>query len=76
MNRKRAKQIEEILLSFYNARQKIISQGKFLRPETDITFSQWAVLEIIGRKNKISINEISKALRISSSAATQLVNGL
>jgi len=76
MDIKRAKKIEELLLNFHNVRQRVISKGKFLHPETDITFSQWVALEIVGCSNKPSINEISKALRVSSSAATQLINCL
>ncbi|MGA2418289.1 MAG: MarR family transcriptional regulator [Candidatus Staskawiczbacteria bacterium] len=76
MNINRAKQIESLFLSFYNARQRIISQEKFSHPEVDITFSQWVALDIVEKNKKCSIDEISKALHISSSAATQLIDCL
>ena len=72
----RAKKIEELLLNFHNMGQKVVSSGRFFRLEADITFSQWMALEVVIKNKKASINEISKALHISSSAATQLTNGL
>lgn len=76
MDSNRTKQIEGLLLNFHNANQQFISKGKFSHPGADITFSQLVALEFIGRNQKSSIDEISKAMRISSSAATQLVNCL
>jgi DNA-binding MarR family transcriptional regulator len=76
MRQHREKQIEDLLLHFHNARQKIVAQGKFLHPGVDITFSQWVALEFIWKNKKSSIDGISNAMHISSSAATQLVNGL
>jgi len=76
MKNSRENQIEGLLLSFHNAQQKVISQGKFLHPWADITFSQWVALGVVEKNKKCSIDEISKALHVSSSAATQLVNCL
>lgn len=41
-----------------------------------LTTSQWLALEIIARKKEASVKDISAALSISSSAATQIVNEL
>ncbi len=76
MKNNREKQIESLLLSFHNAQQKVISSGKFLHPGADITFSQWVALDVVEKNKRCSIDEISKALHVSSSAATQLVNCL
>ncbi len=76
MKDNRENQIEGLLLSFHNAQQKVISQGKFLHPGADITFSQWVALGVVEKNKKCSIDEISRALHVSSSAATQLVNCL
>jgi DNA-binding MarR family transcriptional regulator len=76
MYNNRTKQLEDLLLNFHNARQKVISQGQFLNAGADITFSQWIALEIVGRSKKASIDEIAKALQTSSSAATQLISSL
>ena len=76
MNINRTKQIEDLLLSFHNARQRVVSQGKFSNPGADITFSQWVALDIVAKNKKSSIDDISKVLHISSSATTQLINGL
>ncbi len=72
----KTKKIEELFLNLHSTRQRILSEGKFFHLEADVTFSQWMALEFIERNNKSSIQQISKALHISSSAATQLINGL
>jgi MarR family 2-MHQ and catechol resistance regulon transcriptional repressor len=76
MNSERLRQIENVLLDFHNVKQKVACQRKFLQSGPDITFSQWVALDIVGKNKKCSIDEISKALHVSSSAATQLINVL
>ncbi len=68
--------IEEIMASFYAMKNKM--HAKVMRPgrKNYITHSQLFVLAIIERHHNIGIKEISKTLNISSSAATQLVDGL
>ena len=41
-----------------------------------ITPSQWGVIMLIGQREKVSVKEVANTLQISSSAATQLVDGL
>lgn len=41
-----------------------------------ITHSQWAVLGVVMEKKEVSVKEIATTLGITSSAATQLVDGL
>jgi DNA-binding MarR family transcriptional regulator len=74
--KKRKKIMEEIMVDFQAVGNKI--QTKVLQSENDslVTFSQWFVLSIIEQHCNIGIKEISKMLGISSSAITQLVDGL
>jgi len=53
-------------------------QAKVLQSEHDnlVTFSQWFVLAIVEQHCDIGIKELSKMLGNSSSATTQLVDGL
>ena len=66
--------IEEILNSIHALRQKM--KIKAVASRDHITHSQWFVLGIIEHNKHVSIKNISEMLGISSSAATQLVNGL
>ncbi len=72
----RKKTIEEIMESFQVMKNKV--QNKFFHSADNnlVTFSQWFVLVIIEQYRGIGIKEISSKLGISSSAATQLVDGL
>lgn len=68
--------IEEIMASINVMKNKMhakILQNSF---KHNITHSQWFVLSIIQEHRKISVKEISKILGISSSATTQLIDGL
>ncbi len=68
--------IEEIGASFHALRNKM--QAKVIQPglKDCITHSQLFVLSIVEQNHDIGIKEISKKLGISSSATTQLVDGL
>lgn len=72
----RKKLIEEFMASFHAMKNKMHTQG--IQPESKdhITHSQLFVLAIIERNRDIGIKEISEKLNISSSATTQLVDGL
>ncbi len=71
------KQLIEEIMANINAMKnrmhvKIMQQGKKNR----IPHSQWFVLSIIEANKNIGIKDISTALSITSSAATQLVDAL
>ncbi len=72
----RKKLIEEIMAGFYAMKNKM--HAKIMQPgrKDCITHSQLFVLAIIEEHRNIGIKEISNMLGISSSAATQLVDGL
>ncbi len=72
----REKLIEEIMASFHALRNKMHARMSHPANKGRITYSQLFVLVIIEQHHKIGIKEISAKLNISSSAATQLVNGL
>jgi DNA-binding MarR family transcriptional regulator len=67
--------VEEILNSFHGMRHKMRTKS-FNLDKNRITHSQWFVLGIIEHCKDTSIKDISGILGMSSSAATQLVDGL
>lgn len=67
--------IEEILNSFHGLRHKMKAKS-FNLEKNRITHSQWFVLGIIEHCKGASIKDISGMLEMSSSAVTQLVDGL
>ena len=71
----RKKLTEQIINNFHIMKNKMY--GKVIAEyKNNITNSQWFVLCIIDEDSAFGIKHISKMLSISSSAATQLVNGL
>ncbi len=72
----RKKLIEEIMANFHAMKNKMHVQGIQPGSKASITHSQLFVLAIIEKNCDIGIKEISQKLNISSSAATQLVDGL
>jgi len=72
----RKKMIEEIMATFHAMRNKMHVTLMQSGHRDSITHSQLFVLAIIEKCHDIGIKEISKKLNISSSAATQLVDGL
>lgn len=72
----RKKLIEQILGNFHAMKNKMHVQGVQPGNKHDITHSQLFVLAIIEHNQDIGIKEISEKLNISSSATTQLVDGL
>lgn len=68
--------IEEILHSFHAVRNIIKTRSQNLGHQNHVTHSQWFVLTMIEHFKKTSIKYIAEAMEISSSAATQLVDGL
>lgn len=73
---KRIQLIEEILHNFHAIRNITKARATRLGHQSHITHSQWFVLSMIGHFKKRSIKDIAQALEMSSSAATQLVDGL
>lgn len=72
----RKKMIEEIMACFHAMRNKMHAKIMQSGHKDFITHSQLFVLAIVEEHRNIGIKEISKMLCISSSAATQLVDGL
>ncbi len=72
----RTHHIQELLEGFHVIQQKMLEKHKPMIGMSQITFSQWRVIEIVDRVGKASIKEIHTKLGITSSAATQLVNEL
>ena len=68
--------IEELLHSFHTIRNITKAKSLHLGHQNHITHSQWFVLTMIEHFKKTNIKDISEALEISSSAATQLVDPL
>jgi MarR family transcriptional regulator, organic hydroperoxide resistance regulator len=71
----RKKAIEGIINNF-NVIKHRMYMNTLATSQTATTPSQWFVLDIISKNANVGIKEISQMLSISSSAATQLVNGL
>ncbi len=68
--------IEEILKSFHAIRCKIKAKSKRSKDQMPVTPSQWFVLDNIESCQNLGVKDISKILGMSSSAVTQLVDGL
>ncbi len=74
LNRKKI--IENIIEKIYSLRHKIMSELHAMFKEMGITHTQMMVLRIIKNNENMHLKEIAAILGISSSAATQIVNGL
>lgn len=72
----RTQLIEEILHSFHAIRNITKTRALHLGHQNHITHSQWFVLTMIQHFKKLSIKDIAEKMEMSSSAATQLVDGL
>ena len=72
----RKQKLEELLESFGSLRRHLTSRGADYATMPRITPSQWGVIMLIQQRDESSVKEIATALHISSSAATQLVDGL
>lgn len=71
----RAKLIEELIESFHAIRHKLVMDSNSFT-DGQIGLSQLVVLRIVSQEDGISIKDISGKLGITSSAVTQLVDGL
>ena len=72
----RKKLIEEIMANINAMRNKMHVKIMQSGSKNMITHSQWFVLCLIQQHKNMGIKEISKMLSITSSATTQLVDGL
>ena len=68
--------IETIFENFYIIRQKIACELNMSIDEMQLTYSQWIVLNTVRKNNSISIKDLAGLLGVSSSAGTQIVDGL
>ena len=72
----RRKTIEEITEALYLIRRKIASEMHLLSDEMQMTHTQWIVLHHVRKSGIINIKNLANLLAITSSAATQIVDGL
>jgi DNA-binding MarR family transcriptional regulator len=72
----RRKIIEEITETLYSIRRKIASETHQLFDELQITHPQWIVIHYVKKSGTINIKDLANILEITSSAATQIVDGL
>ncbi len=72
----RRKIVEEITEALYLIRRKIASEMHHLSDEMQITHPQWIVLHHVKKGGMTSIKDLANFLGITSSAATQIVDGL
>ncbi len=75
---KRAQTLEQLLACFQTIKRKLSAKSAIASDAVlrRITHSQWGVLRIVAQKDHVSIKDIAHQLSITSSAATQLVDGL
>ncbi len=72
----RRKMVEEITEALYSIRRKIAAEMHHLSDEMQITHPQWIVLHHVKKSGIINIKDLANLLGITSSAATQIVDGL
>lgn len=68
--------IKNIFENLYIIRQRITSDMNLPLNEIPLTYSQWQVLNHVSSKMSINIKDLAGLLDITSSAATQIVDGL
>ena len=72
----RKEMVEEIMEGFQIIRRNLLWQGKERNLKLKITPSQWVVLGLTKRQEANTARDIARTLSMSSSAVTQLVDGL
>lgn len=73
---KRKEITENIINSIFALRRAFSSELHFIVNEIHITYTQWLVLSAVKHNKNISIKDLGGILGITSSAATQIVDGL
>ena len=72
----RRKIVEDITESLYLIKRKIASEMHHLSDEMQLTHPQWIVLHHVRKSKMINMKDLANLLGITSSAATQIVDGL
>lgn len=72
----RKEKIINIFENFYKIRQKIASAMNLPLNEMPLTLSQWQVLSHVRKSKSINVKDLAGLLDVTSSAATQIVDGL
>lgn len=72
----RKQKIEELLENFHSLRRTMVFQTTSSVEIPRITPSQWGVLMFALQRNQSTVKDVAKALGITSSATTQLIDGL
>jgi DNA-binding MarR family transcriptional regulator len=72
----RKQKVKELLENFQSLRRSMAFHAPGALNIPRITPSQWGVLMFVEQKSKSSVKDVAKALGITSSAATQLIDGL
>ncbi len=67
--------IEDLLQNMHTLKHKLAACYE-VKDKVDITPSQGFVLRFVAIKKVVSVKDISEALQVSSSAATQIIDGL
>ena len=71
------KELQEVLEGFHTLKRVLeIKHGACAVDKPSITNAQWLALDVIARAKEASIKDIYSVLGVTSSAATQVVNGL
>lgn len=72
----RKQKIKELMEGFHSLKRSMAFRHTESIKTPRITPSQWGVLMMMGGRGKSTVKDVAEALNISSSAATQLVDGL
>ena len=68
--------IKNIFENLYIIRQRIATDMNLPLNEMPLTYSQWQVLNHVAKNKSINIKDLAGLLDITSSASTQIVDGL
>ena len=72
----RKQKVEELLESLQSLRHTMVFRPSITVKTPQITPSQWGVLIFVEQLGESTTKDVAKALGITSSAATQLIDGL
>ena len=72
----RKKQVEQLMEKLHSLKRLMTPDSQVSGGEDCLAHSQWLVLLMVSRQEGIGIKELAAHLGISSSAATQIVDGL
>jgi DNA-binding MarR family transcriptional regulator len=72
----RKQKIEELLADLQSLRRTMAFRAAGSAKMPRITPSQWGLLMLVEQRGKSTVKDVAKTLNITSSAATQLVDGL